>query len=340
MSKGIAVAGALVYDQHYTIPTYPAESLLVKATDPSNSIGGTGNLIFDLAKLDPALKIQVSSIIGSGSHGKEIERQLALYPNIDTSPLTADGLTSITYVMNAVDSKQRTFFYFPGSSDNYADEDILWDKIDDSAIFHLDYLFLLGKADKEDEEYGTGCARILHHAQELGMKSSFDMVSEKGEHCIRGCRAAARYSDYCSINEVELENGTGITVVRPDGSIDEGAVKAGLAQLKDWGLRTWAVCHSALCSYALDCATGIYYKHPSLNITKDMIVGKTGAGDAFCAGILYSAYRGDDLPTALALASGTSGISLFSKDGTSGMRNYDEVMKVYDKYLGGGCETF
>lgn len=339
MRQGIAVAGSLIFDQHFLIPSYPKESMLVTIEGISGNIGGSGNLILDLAKMDPNLKVQVSAVIGNESYGEEIKRKLLQYPNIDISPVKQAGATPVTYVMDSKESKQRTFFYNPASSANYTDESIQWDFLAGSAFFQLIYLFALGKADKDDSEFGTGCARILHHAQSLGMKTSFDMVSESSDRCIHGCRAASKYSDYCSINEVEIQNGTGITVIR-NGSIDESALKDALLQLKEWGISAWVVCHAAECSYGLDCKTGIFYKHKSLDIDKKLIVGKTGAGDAFCSGILYSAYRGDSLPQALALASGAAGCSLFGMDGTSAMRSYEEILKVYEQYNGGGCETF
>lgn len=336
MGKGIVVAGALVLDQHYTIASYPQEGLLAKIGEPTQSIGGTGNLIFDLATLDPSLHVQVSATIGQGSHGRDICRALAKVENIDASPLAQEGSTSITYVMNAQDTRQRTFFYYPASSDNYADDDILWEKID-ADIFQLDYLFLLAKADKEDPEYGTGCARILSHARSLGMKTSFDAVSENSPQCQHGFKSAARYADYCSINEVEIANGTGIPVLGKDG-IDEEAMKKALFRLREWGVTTWAVCHTPAVSYGLDCQSGIVYRCTSLSLDSSQIAGTTGAGDAFCAGILYAAYRGEDLEAALPLASATAACSLFCKDGTSGMREYEEVMRLAKGNKGGKCE--
>jgi sugar/nucleoside kinase (ribokinase family) len=41
------------------------------------------------------------------------------------------------------------------------------------------------------------------------------------------------------------------------------------------------------------------------------IKGSVGAGDAFCAGILYSIYRGFDMPHALKFANGAADIEAF-----------------------------
>ena len=117
--KGIAIAGTLIADTFYKIDTYPAPGNLTKIRDIVYYIGGTGNTILDLAKLDPKLPLKLSGIIGEDAQGRMMREKLQEFPNIDLANLTVtkDGFSSVTHVMNAQDTKQRTFFYQGGAGD-------------------------------------------------------------------------------------------------------------------------------------------------------------------------------------------------------------------------------
>ena len=118
----------------------------------------------------------------------------------------------MTLVMNAKDTKQRTFFFVPGASDVFDETKIHWENIN-SRIFHLEYLLLMKKVDAKDAEFGT-----------------------------------------------------------------------------------------------------------------------TGAGDAFCSGILYGACCGEDLEYSMRLAIACAACSLSQSNGTDGMRSKDEVLALARQY--------
>ena len=108
--KGIAVAGSLIADVVYTLDTYPKEGLLANICDTKYNVGGCGNLILDLAQIDPQLPVRVSAVIGADSLGQMLWDKLSCYKNIQLHNITREGASSITYVMNPQDTKQRTFF--------------------------------------------------------------------------------------------------------------------------------------------------------------------------------------------------------------------------------------
>ena len=87
---GIVFAGSLIADIFYEIDTYPNQGFLVSVRDTSLNIGGTGNMILDLAKFDENLKVKVCAIIGSDKGGKHLEKVLAGFPNIDTTNITVE----------------------------------------------------------------------------------------------------------------------------------------------------------------------------------------------------------------------------------------------------------
>lgn len=181
MKKGIAVAGSLIVDTHYAVPLYPAEGHLTEISDVHTDVGGTGNLILDLAKLDGSLPVKVSGFVGYDEAGEYILSSFAPYANIDTANITREGKTATTLVMDAHNTKQRTFFHFPGANNVYGERYIDWNALN-ADIFQLEYLLLMQKLDEADSEYGTHAAKILCQAQKRGLKTSIDMVSRHGAH--------------------------------------------------------------------------------------------------------------------------------------------------------------
>ena len=68
---------------------------------------------------------------------------------------------------------------------------------------------------------------------------------------------------------------------------------------------------------------------PSLKLPEDWIVGTVGAGDAFCSGVLYGAWKGMSLQAAIELATASAACSLSQAGATEGMRTFEEVQKLY-----------
>lgn len=330
MSKrGIIVAGSLIADVHYEIDTYPEQGNLSTVRSTTGAIGGSGNLILDLAKLDPELPVQVSALVGRDANGEMLMQTLGKYPNIDTSAIATGGNSSVTLVMNASDTKQRTFFFLPEASDLYDESHIQWEKLH-GAIFHLEYLLLMKNVDSPDPVYGTHGARILHDAQARGMMTSIDIVSEQSDRARTVVQAALKYTDICSVNEFEAEGITGVPLMK-DGRINEEKIEQALSALRDAGVRKWAVIHSPACCYGLDCETGSCECVPSLKLSEGYIKGTTGAGDAFCSGILYGAYRGRQLREAMRFANACAACSLSQQNGTDGMRSWQEVQRLEEE---------
>jgi sugar/nucleoside kinase (ribokinase family) len=327
---GIVVAGSLIADIFYEIDTYPDQGFLVSVRDTSLNIGGSGNMILDLAKFDENLKVKVCAIIGSDKGGKHLEKVLAGFPNIDTTNITVEENSSVTHVMNAADTKQRTFFFVPEASDKFGMDYINWDTVA-AKIFQLEYLLLMKKVDSPDEEYGTHGARILAEAKKRGMITSIDVVSEQSDRAKNIVKAALKYTDICCINESEAEAVTGITLTK-DGEIVPEKVFEAIDEIKKLGVSKWIVVHAPKFGFGLDCETGETITVPSLNLPKGYIKGSTGAGDAYCSGILYSAHEDKTLEEAMKFARASAACSLSENNGTDGMRSYKEVLLVEEKY--------
>lgn len=332
MKKGICCAGNMIVDITYPIETWPKQNELTHITEGiTQSTGGSVcNTITDIAKLDPSMHLVASGFAGHDGEGDFVLSELGKYPNIDLSMVKRDGRTSFTAVMSNNQTKERTFFQHAGANAYYGEEHIDWDKLDVN-IFHIGYILLLPALDEPDAEYGTKMARLLHRAQNAGMKTSIDVVSESGDRFQRLVTPALKYTDYCIINELETQQTTGVTLRDDDGTLHVENMKAALTRLHELGVSTWAVIHCPELGCGMD-ADGNYYEFKSLKLPKGYIKGTVGAGDAFCAGVLYAAESGKSLPEALKLGACSAAASLSEVSASDGVQTADEVLRLYDLY--------
>ena len=119
-------------------------------------------------------------------------------------------------------------------------------------LVYIGYILLLDTLDEEDPEYGTKMAKLLKAAQDHGIKTSIDVVSEAGDRFRRLVCPAMRYTDYCVINEVEASASTGIELRTEDGKLLKENMPAALKKMKELGVSTWAVIHCPEIGFGLD----------------------------------------------------------------------------------------
>ncbi|MBE6942483.1 MAG: carbohydrate kinase family protein [Ruminococcaceae bacterium] len=332
MRKGICCAGNIIVDITYPIAAWPKQNELTHITEgiTSSTGGSVCNTITDLARLDPGMHLVASGFAGHDTEGDFVLKEMGKYKNIDLSMVKRDGRTSFTAVMSNNQTKERTFFQHAGANAYYGEDHIDWEKLDVN-IFHIGYILLLPHLDAPDEEYGTKMARLLHRAQSLGMKTSIDVVSETGERFCRLVPPALKYADYCVINELEAQQTTGVLLRDEDGKLHRQNLPAALEKLKQMGVSTWAVIHCPELGCGID-GHGNYYSFDSLTLPKGYIQGTVGAGDAFCAGILYAAEKGLTMQEALKLGACTAAASLSAVSASDGVKTAEENLRLAELY--------
>ncbi len=332
MKKGICCAGNIIVDITYPIVTWPKQNELTHITEgiQSSTGGSVCNTITDLARLDPELPLLASGFAGHDAEGEFVLQEMGKYSNIDLSMVKRDGRTSFTAVMSNNQTKERTFFQHAGANAGYGEEHIDWDRLDVD-IFHIGYILLLPHLDEPDEEYGTKMARLLHRVQKMGIKTSIDVVSESGDRFARLVKPALKYCDYCVINELEAQQTTGVELRGEDGTLHTENMPIALQKLKELGVAKWAVIHCPEVGCGID-ENGDYRQVASLKLPKGYIKGTVGAGDAFCAGILYAAYQQMPMEQALKLGACSAAASLSEVSASDGVKTAEEVMKLYELY--------
>ena len=332
MRKGICCAGNMIVDITYPIETWPKQNELTHITEGiQNSTGGSVcNTITDLARLDPSLPLYASGFAGYDAEGEFVLQEMGKHPNINLSMVKRDGRTSFTAVMSNNQTKERTFFQHAGANAYYCEEHIDLDALDVD-IFHIGYILLLPALDAEDDEYGTKMARLLHNIQKKGIKTSIDVVSETGDRFAKLVTPALKYTNYCIINELEAQQTTGVVLRSADGTLHTENMPTALNKLKELGVSDWAVIHCPEIGCGID-EKGEYYAVPSLKLPDGWIKGTVGAGDAFCAGVLYAAEMGWPMPEALKMGACTAAASLNAVSASDGVRPILETMALYERF--------
>ena len=327
MNKGIIIAGNLIVDHVKMCDNYPAPGMLTNIRSTSTSIGGcAGNTAADIAKIDPEINIAVIGKVGNDADGEFVKQTLSdLGVDIDRVITVNDKDTSFTDVMSDMSAAERTFFQARGANAEFSIDDIDFKNLNFD-IFHIGYALLLDKFDEPDDEYGTVMARTLAKVSKMGIKTSMDVVSEDGERFNKVVAPCLKHCDYLIFNEVEASLVTGIPVRDENGKISHNAIKTIINELFELGVREVVSIHAKEGGWFSRKGSGIYYL-PSLNISKDQIKGKVGAGDAFCAGMLYSLYREFDPEYSLRVAGAAAGCNLTEANSIDGLRAFDKMME-------------
>ncbi len=327
MNKGIAVVGNLLVDHVLNIDSYPEAGMLTNVRSISKGIGGCAcNTGAALSKIDPEMNVVVVGKLGNDADGEYIKQTLSsLGVNIEGVKTVDDNFTSFTDVMSDLSVNERTFFQARGANADFSIDDIDLDNLNVD-IFHIGYALLLDKFDEEDDEYGTVMARTLAKVSERGIKTSIDVVSEVGDRFNKIVTPCLKYCDYLIFNEVEASRVTGIPVRDENGKLSQSAVKQIISTLFDMGVREVVSIHAREGGWFSRKGSGVYYQ-PALNLTKGMIKGKVGAGDSFCAGMLYSLYREFDPEYSLRVAGAAAGCNLTEANSIDGLRTFDKMME-------------
>jgi sugar/nucleoside kinase (ribokinase family) len=91
------------------------------------------------------------------------------------------------------------------------------------------------------------------------------------------------------------------------------------------------VIHCPEGGYGLD-SGGNFVESQAINLPPAYIKGKVGAGDAFCAGVIYTASQGGRLYDGLELGNAAAAASLSMPGSTEGMLPIQELKKLKKRF--------
>lgn len=309
--NGIAVAGNILIDRINDIKRYPEAGELTKILGVKSATGGcVPNVAIGLKRLSPTLDVYAIGKVGRDADGA-LAREILKSEGVDVSRITeGDDRTSFTEVMSEVGG-QRTFFTYPGASDDLGYSDIDFDNLD-CKMLHLGYYLLLTRIDEGDGEL------ILKEAKKRGITTSIDLVSENSDR-YSIIIPSLKYTDNIIINELEAGKLTGIEPT--DENLERIAKR-----LMELGVRERVIIHKKELGILLS-ERGLT-TIGSYELPDGFIKGTTGAGDAFCSGALLGIYENKSDREILELATLSTLGALSEADAVSGMATVEELKKL------------
>ncbi|HOS73856.1 MAG TPA: carbohydrate kinase family protein, partial [Verrucomicrobiota bacterium] len=275
--------------------------------------------------------LYAAGLVGRDTLGKEI-LEICRHYKIDVRHLgaTPKAPTSYTDVMTELGSGRRTFFHARGANALWDGADLDFQKLN-VRIFHLGYLLLLDALDKPDARLGTQAARLLARAQAAGVRTSVDVVSEDSDRFARIVNPALKHVDYCILNEIEAGKTTGFKIRLPDGKLDTVALRHAAGALLQQGVRELVVVHFPEGAFART-RKGDDFWQPALKLPPKYIAGTAGAGDAFCAGVLYGLHESWDLQRCLLTGVCIAAASLADATCTTGVKALNTSLALARKF--------
>ncbi len=329
MQKGVTFIGSLIVDVIKMIDRYPPEGNLCNIGSVSRCVGGlAANTSISLKVLAPELTAAAVGLVGNDDSGKYLVGKLAS-KGVDVSSVGVHQTlpTSFTDVMTDKESGARTFFQAQGACAALSCESIDFERIM-TTMAHVGYALLLDGLDAPDPVHGTGMAKVLKTLSKRGVKTSMDCVTEAGSRYRSVILPSLPYTDTLFMNEVEAENTVGFPLVS-DGAIDSERVRSACAELLKLGVRELVVLHAPQGGWAMTKTRELFFE-PSLKLPEGYIKGAVGAGDAFCAGMLYALASGLPIDEGLRVANLAAAANLSHSNSIDGMRPLPELLKWRD----------
>ena len=312
--RKVVAAGSILVDKINEIGAYPKPGELTQIRALSRVPGGlVPNTGCDVHILDPEVPVAAFGAIGDDDDGRFVVAELRRR-GLDTAGVVVKAATtSFTDVMS-VPGGERTFFTYPGASADWGFDDFPFENVSEGDLVLLGYFLLLAKIDAGDG------LRILQELKRRGVETAIDLVSENSDR-YRLVRECLPYVDHLIVNEIEAARIAGT----------EGELRAVAAKLLELGVRKRVVIHMPEKGVSL-LKDGTWTEIPSVKLPKGFIKGKTGAGDAFCAGCLVGIFNG--LPEAEILnLGGIAAVGAMSAPGAvEGMRPIAELKKLVAEF--------
>ncbi len=327
--KGVACAGNWIVDHVKLVDLWPNPGNLANILSEERGTGGAAfNVLVDLARLDAKLPLDAIGLVGNDADGQWIKELIRpLSRDISRLGVHPQAPTSYTDVMTVKETGQRTFFHMRGANAHFDVEHVNPASIH-AKIFHLGYLLLLTALDRNDPDFGTRAARLLAECQKQGLITSIDVVSAEGGRFAEIVLPSLKYTDYCIVNEVEAGGVTGLALRdrsnRPDWSVIESAAR----KLANLGVRRIVTIHLPEGGMALDVSADRLFRVPSLPLPSGFIKGSAGAGDAFCAGMLYGLHEDWPMEKTLRLGHACAAASLRHPTCTRGMASLKDTLAL------------
>ena len=156
-----------------------------------------------------------------------------------------------------------------------------------------------------------------------------DVVSESSYRFREIVLPALLYTDYLIINEIEAGRTAGYDIRQKDGGISVTMLKKALEALMENGNSELVCIHFPEGAYACE-RGGEPHFVSSHSPPEGFIKGTVGAGDAFCAGMLYGINEGWELDRMMRFANAMACWCLADTSTSGGMRSLEDTLRLME----------
>lgn len=329
---GLIAGGNWIIDQVKTIDVFPQPEQLANILSQTQGTGGAPyNVLIGLAKSEAPFPLSAAGLVGNDDFGRHILDDCRKH-RIDTRFLqsTNKAATSYTDVMTERGHGRRTFFHYRGANSLWRGEQLDFRKTK-ARLFHLGYLLLLDALDEPDAKFGTKAGRLLAAAQEAGLKTCVDVVSEDSDRYRQVVTPALKYADYLILNEFEASRITGFKTRDANDALDTVALRHAAGALLQLGVRELVVIHFPEGGFART-RKGEDHWQSAVKLPDKAIVGTVGAGDAFAAGMLIGLHEEWDLARCLETAVCIAAACLSDPTTTGGIKSLSSSLALGKKH--------
>lgn len=329
---GIAAAGNWIVDRVKRVDRLPGRGMLGNIQGQEFCPGGApANVLNDLARLGSDFPLSGLGVVGDDADGHYLVSEfIKLGVDVSGIRMTKQAPTSFTDVMSETGSGDRVFYHHRGANALFVPADVSAAALK-CKIFHLGYLLLLDAMDQQDAEYGTVASRLLSAVQAAGIRTSVDVVSEESDRFKAIVPPALRYVDYLILNEIETARAAGVAVRDGQGRLDGVALVDAVERLCENGAMKLIAVHMPEGVYMRDSGKR-RISRGSLRLPEGYIAGATGAGDAFCAGMLYGLHQEWSIEEAANLGTCCAAASLSKPGASEGVLDLDSVLSLEKKF--------
>ncbi len=325
---GVVCAGNFIVDRIHSLSYWPEQGNLTFIRHQDIGVGGGAiNVATDLASMGFPGRLSAAGCVGADADGEFVRQRLI------ESGIGADGLVSLegqatahTHVMT-VPGQSRTFFYHGGANDRLDATTISPKAYADKGyrLFYLGYLMLLPGLDRLDGQGRSGASYFLEAAQAAGLVTCVDFVSSEDAEFSAQVGASLPFCDYIIINEMEAGSATGIKPRGSDGLLLDEAVRQAGARLLEAGVSKGVVVHAPEACFWFSPGKAPVVM-PSRPIDPTAIVSPVGAGDAFCAAVVYGLHEGWDIERIIPVAHAAAARCLGGATATDGIPAMDVLV--------------
>ena len=329
--RGFLTAGCWCVDRNITVPYWPGEDVVVRVTGVERSGGGSAcNLGIDIRKLDPAMPVWTTGVVGTDEAG-DFLKALAWAHGLDHRNLVqSDAVpTMVTYAYMSEASGRRTHVLFEGSN-NVLSPDHIVTEGSTAKIFHLGLPGIHAVMDEPWGDHANGWEAVLARARGQGLLTSIELVSVAPERIRALVLPCLPHLSLLVVNDFEIGALAGMDTVS-DGRTDEAACFAAAEKVLALGAMDVVAVHFVTGAVAVSKA-GERLVMPSVQVPEGAVKGVNGAGDAFAAGFLYGVHEGWEYRRCLTLGHASAAACIRSLGTYDGMMSVGECLALAEKW--------